>query len=146
MTKEHNRKGLGKQIVSSECDRVKPPNKLKILVVDDDEGVGDILNEYLSWCGHNLKVVNNGTDAIGLIAKEGFDLVLTDLIMPNVSGFDLIKFMNELDKRPKIGLVTGSGDKLKIVIENGLNVDFIIRKPFNLSEIAEKINNLFRTT
>ncbi len=145
MTKKHNRKGLGKQIVSSGSDRVKPPNILKILVVDDDEGIGDILNEYLSWCGHNLKVVNNGTDAIGLIVKEGFDLVLTDLIMPKVSGFDLIKFMNELDKRPKIGLVTGSGDKLKIVIENGLNVDFIIRKPFNLSEIAEKINNLFKT-
>ncbi len=145
MEKEHNSKEPGKKIASSGSGLVGATNKLNILVVDDDEGVGDILNEYLSWCGHNVKVVDNGSDAKGLIVNGGFELVLTDLIMPEISGFDLIKLMNELDKRPKIGLVTGSSDKLKTVIEDGLGVDFIIKKPFNLSEIAEKINNLFKT-
>ncbi len=146
MIKVLNRKKSKKKIVLSRVDRTKTSNELSILVVDDSEGVGNILNIYLSWCGYNVKVADNGADAIGLIMNEDFNLVLTDLIMPNVTGFDVIRSINGLDRRPKIGLVTGSSEKFKTVAGDGLNVDFIIRKPFSLSEITKNINSLWGTS
>ncbi len=146
MTKEHNSKESKKKTVPSVFDLEKKTNELSILVVDDNEGVRNIMNVYLSRYGHKVKVVDNGADAIGLIMNEDFDLVLTNLIMPNVSGFNVIKCINMLDKRPKIGLVTGSSEKFKAVVGDSLNVDFIIKKPFSFSEIAKNINTLFETS
>ncbi len=118
-------------------------NKLSILVVDDNEGVRIILDEYLSWCGHNVKVVDTGAEAIELCMNKHFDLVLTDLDMPDVTGYDVIVALNGLYKRPKIGVVTGSSQEIKLVKGVDLRVDFIVRKPFNLSNIARNINDIF---
>ncbi len=62
--------------------------------------------------------------------------------MPEVTGYDVIKALNELDKRPKIGISTGWGEQLKPIEEDTLKVDFIIRKPFSLSELERKISDL----
>jgi CheY-like chemotaxis protein len=145
MTKVPFRKEANKKIVSSELGRVKATNKLRILVVDDNECVGEILYEYLTWCGHSVKVVDNGAEAIELSTNEDFDLVLTDLVMPNVTGYDVIKALNDLDKRPKIGLVTGWSEKFKPVEGDGLSVDFVVKKPFNLLAVSRKINDIFET-
>ncbi|MCP4266989.1 MAG: response regulator [Candidatus Brocadiaceae bacterium] len=136
-------KEVNKEIVSSGLDKEKTPNKLRILVVDDNESVGGILYEYLTRCGYSVKVVDNGAEAIELSTTEDFDLVLTDLIMPDVTGCDVIKALNGFDKRPKIGLVTGWSEKFKPVEGDGLSVNFIVRKPFNLLELAKKINDIF---
>ncbi len=137
------RKEVNKGIVSSGLDQEKTANKLRILVVDDNESVGEILYEYLTWSGYSVKVVDNGAEAIELSTNEDFDLVLTDLIMPDVTGYDVIKALNGFDNRPKIGLITGWSEKFKPVEGDGLSVDFIVRKPFNLLELAKKINDIF---
>jgi DNA-binding response OmpR family regulator len=63
--------------------------------------------------------------------------------MPDATGYDVIKALKELDKVPKIGIVTGSNEMLASVDENALNIDLIIKKPFKLLELASKINVLF---
>jgi DNA-binding NtrC family response regulator len=98
-------------------------------VVDDEEAICDILDKFFVGSGHKVKTVDNVADAINIIKTEDFDLVLCDLVMPDVSGSDVIKFLNELKKRVKIGIITGWGETLK-PIEEGMNVDFVIRKPF----------------
>ncbi len=143
MAKVPFRKEFKKKIVLSEFGQEITTNKLHILVVDDDVGMGDILKIYLSWCGHNVKVVDNGAEAIELCMNEDFDLVLTDLDMPNVTGYDVIKALNGLYKRPKIGVVTGYSQESKPVKGEGLSFDFIVKKPFNLSNIARNINDIF---
>ena len=52
-----------------------------------------------------VKTVNNGAEAIELAKVEGFGLVMCDLDMPDITGFDVLKVLNELDKVPKIGIV-----------------------------------------
>ena len=116
---------------------------LSILVVDDEDAILDMLNKFLSRKGHNVKTVNNGADAINMIEGEEFDLVLTDMDMPNVTGHDVIKVANELEKRPKIGIITGSDKILKLVVDGNSKVDFILMKPFKLPELAKHINDLF---
>ena len=89
-----------------------------------------------------VKTVYNGNDAIELTRKEAFDLVLCDMAMPDVYGYDVIKVLNALEKRPKIGIITGWGEKLKPLEEN-LKVDFIVKKPFNFKELTKHINEAF---
>ena len=83
--------------------------------------------------------------AIELAKRERFDLVLCDLAMPEVFGYDVIKALNKLEKRPKIGIVTGWGGKLKPLDDEDFKVDFIIKKPFDFSELTKHINYVFNT-
>ena len=113
------------------------------LVVDDEEDLCNILNKFFSRVGHIVKTVGNGAEAIKLAKKEDFDIVICDLTMPGVTGHDVIKALNELDKVPKIGVSTGSIEDYSSAEANALKADFIINKPFRLLELANKINVLF---
>ena len=117
---------------------------LNILVVDDEEAICKIMDSVLSEQGHKVKTVNNGTEAIDLSKNEHFDLVLCDLVMPKVSGYDVVKALHKLKKVPKIGIITGWGD-LNFTEEDGKRVDFIIRKPFDFSVLSKHINDVIAT-
>ncbi len=143
MEKEHSGKESNYKIFTSVLDQERTNNKLRILVVDDNEDVRNILNKFLSRRGHNVKAVDNGTEAIRLSMSVNFDLVLTDLKMPNVTGNDVIKALKGLNKSPKIGLVTARSEEFNPVESGNLSVDFVVKKPFKLSEIEKNINDIF---
>ncbi len=111
------------------------------MVVDDKEDILDILNKFLSRSGHNVKTSENGADAIKMIEREVFDLVLCDLAMPNVFGYDVVKVLNGLKKRPKIGIITGWSNGR--VSDKEMEVDFYLRKPFKHAELKKHINELY---
>jgi len=115
---------------------------LGILVVDDEEDICEVLDSLLSKQGHKVLTVNNGAEAIELAKREAFDLVLCDLAMPDVFGYDVIKALHGLERTPKIGIITGCSEKLKHVEEGEIMVDFVLRKPFNYSELSEHINDV----
>ena len=131
------------QILSSRSAPDKVAKGLSILVVDDEEEICSILDKFFSRVGHMVKAVSNGAEAIELAKREDFDLVICDLTMPGVTGHDVIKALNELDKVPKIGVSTGSIEDYSSADANALKADFIINKPFRLLELANKINVLF---
>ncbi len=62
--------------------------------------------------------------------------------MPEVSGYDVITALGKLEKRPKIGIITGWSEKLKAIENEDFKVSFIIKKPFNLSELSGHINDV----
>ncbi len=127
---------------SSEPEQNTKSKSLRILVVDDEKDICALLDNFLSKKGHLVRTVDNGTEAKILAKAADYDLVLCDLAMPNVYGYDVIKTLNKLEKRPKIGIITGWGEKLKPLDDEGLKVDFIIKKPFDLSELSRHINDL----
>ena len=133
-------------IITPEPEQEIKGRNLSILVVDDKEAICRILDKTLSRQGHKVKTVDNGTDAIEIIKKKSFDLVLCDLVMPNVSGYDVIKALHKLEMTPKIGIITGWGVKLKPVDEGELKVDFILKKPFDFSELTKYINDVVFST
>jgi nitrogen fixation negative regulator NifL len=114
---------------------------LRILVVDDEDRIRDILNQFLSMDGHNVKTVDNGADAINMVEGEEFDIVLCDLAMPNVFGYDVVRVINGLKKRPKIGIITG-WDK-DHASDKDMKIDFYIKKPFTHSELTKHIKEAF---
>ena len=134
---------IKQQKLSSKSAPDKMAKGLSILVVDDEEEICNILDKFFSRVGHMVKAVSSGAEAIELAKREDFDLVICDLTMPGVTGYDLIKALNELDKVPKIGVSTGSIEDYSSAEANALKADFIINKPFRLLELANKINVLF---
>ncbi|MHC4268817.1 MAG: hybrid sensor histidine kinase/response regulator [Planctomycetota bacterium] len=120
---------------------------LRVMVVDDEEDICNILNKYFLRDGHKVKIVNNGADAIELIEKEEFDLVLCDMVMPGVCGSDVIMAINnKAEKSPIIGIMTGWCEYNETLDEAGMKVDFVIRKPFRLSELTKRINEFIAST
>ncbi len=126
------------QIEAPDTEQETNVKDLRILVVDNEVAICNILDKFLSSSGHNVKVVDNGADAISIMKTEDFDLVLCDLSMSDVYGIEVIITTNERDKRPKLGIITGWEEMLK----KGKNIkfDFILKKPFNLSVLTKYIN------
>ena len=127
----------------SEPDSDRITKKLRILVVDDEKDICNIIDDFLTADGHIIKTVNSGAEAIEQIRKEQFDLVLSDLAMPDKTGYDVITALNKLEKRPKIGIITGWSEELNSLEKETMKVDFIMKKPLHLSEIARRINDTF---
>ena len=136
------RKDVVQKVVPPEPDRRAVVRKLRILVVDDNEDVCEIMYGVLARGGHDVKTVDDGVEAIALAGKEKYDLVLCDLLMPKIHGYEVIKAIVKLDKIPKIGIMTGWNEKLKPIGED-CKVDFILKKPFKHAELAKHINELF---
>jgi len=130
-------------VATPEPEQGTNKKNLCILVVDDEEAICDMLDQFFSGSGHKVKTVDNGADAINIIKTEYFDLVLCDLAMPDVSGRDVVKMLNELENMPKIGIITGWCEESNPVISEEFKVDFVVRKPFDFSELAKQINDVF---
>jgi CheY-like chemotaxis protein len=137
---------IAKQAVSSisipDPEQKTNEKNLHILVVDDEDCICDMLGKFLSSGGHKVKTVDNGADAIELINSDHFDLVLCDLVMPKVSGYDVIKAINGLEKISKIGVITGWGEKIKPIEGESIKVDFILRKPFDFSVLTKYMSDI----
>lgn len=111
----------------------------RILVVDDVKEISNILYMYLNRQGYNVDSVESGAEAIKLLEKESYDLLLCDLGMPEVSGWDMIRAVESLDRKPKIGLITGWVDMLKSLKNEDMGVDFIVSKPIDFSILSGRI-------
>jgi signal transduction histidine kinase/ActR/RegA family two-component response regulator len=133
--------GYGKE---EEQEKVIPPVKeslpTRILVIDDEDYVRDILFRMLKSKGHDVVVAPNGEEGIERFKSEKFDLVFTDLGMPKISGWEVGKTIKELNPKVPIVMITGWGaeiDKEKMD-ENG--IDFIISKPFNFDDVIQLVS------
>jgi PAS domain S-box-containing protein len=116
--------------------------KLRILVIDDEEEICSILERFFSRNGHKVKSFMNCAEAIKILKSEEFDLVLCDLVMPDLTGHDVIEVMDKLERRPKIGLITGWDEKIETKDTEELKVDFIIKKPFEFSTLTRFVNDI----
>ncbi len=115
---------------------------LRILIVDDEQKICDLLSEYFLEDGHTVKSVNSGSMAIKLLRTENFDLVLSDLVMPEVLGHDIIKAVGMLEKKPKVGIISGWANIDSTGKEEALKADFTVKKPIDFSELTLCINNV----
>lgn len=124
------------------------PDKLEIdptiLVVDDDQLVLELLGLSIKSFGFNFATANNGREAMEILKKREFTIVITDLIMPEVDGMQLLQHIKTNHPQTDVIVVTGyTGDfSYTDVIRAGAS-DFIA-KPFNSDELAAKINRILR--
>lgn len=112
----------------------------KILIVDDSKDIRDILSKMLSLMGFEAAVASNGNEALNLFLADSFDLVLTDLEMPDLDGWTLALHIK--DKSPNTPVVMMTGSEKEAVMERlkGSCIDSILFKPFMLEDIQETVH------
>jgi DNA-binding response OmpR family regulator len=114
-----------------------------ILIVDDQPEITELLNLYLKKEGFHIIEAHDGMDAFQLIAKEKIDLMLVDIMMPIIDGYQLIKKVRETLRVPIIIISAKQEDQDKI---EGLSLgaDDFIQKPFNPLEVVARVQALLR--
>lgn len=118
---------------------------MKVLLLEDDNLLGDLLNDHLLDKGYNVTLCLNGQEALEYLIDEKFDLALLDLNTPIMSGLEVLKTIRDeyKSKTPVIILTAYQDTKhLKESFENG--VDDYIKKPFDLEELDQRILKLCR--
>ncbi|MDE6758811.1 MAG: response regulator transcription factor [Clostridia bacterium] len=117
---------------------------LKVLLAEDDKD----LNRYASFCLRNggFEVVScfDGEQALNALEKDKFDLILTDIMMPNVDGFELAQNVRAIDKNIPIIFMTAKDDKPSQMMSYGMGVDDYVVKPFDMDVLLMKISALLR--
>ncbi len=116
----------------------------KILILEDEIIISDLLAKKLSFEGYSVKTAQNGKQGMDLMTQETPDLVLTDVIMPEKNGFTVIEEMkqNEMLKNVPIIIISNSGQPVEIDRAKELGVsDWIIKTEFDVQEIIKKVKN-----
>jgi two-component system cell cycle response regulator len=118
--------------------------RMKILLVDDDPSILEILTDLMAIFGHDYVTASDGVEAIEKLKQDSFHVVLTDMMMPNMDGMELLKHINANYPGIKVMVVTGYNRTFTYtdVIRAGAS-DFI-SKPFNTDELEAKINRIAR--
>ncbi len=116
----------------------------KILIVDDNEPIRDLLKIMCSFYDLKTKCVTNGQEAVDVFKKENFELVLMDLDMPTMSGFDATKFIRQFESeknRKRTPIIAISGTTIcnphRTCLEAGM--DGFLPKPIELEEMLNVI-------
>ncbi len=84
----------------------------RILLVEDDEAGSAVFSRILRDAGYDVAVTSDGREAIQLLKKENFDVVLTDMLMPNVDGVELLIFIRSMPQKPVVVPMSGGGSHL----------------------------------
>jgi CheY-like chemotaxis protein/anti-sigma regulatory factor (Ser/Thr protein kinase) len=118
---------------------IKKGREARILVIDDEGSVRSVLARILSQGNHQVTVAENGKEGIQLFKEKEFDIVLTDLGMPGMSGWEVCKAIKKMSPRTPVGMVTGWGMKLSQKEREENKVDFLISKPFDFTQILKVV-------
>jgi len=122
--------------------------KEKILIVDDEEHIIELLKFNLLNAGYDIFTANNGIDAVKIAKAEKPSLLLLDLMLPGIDGFDVckeIKRDNDM-KKTSIIMLTAKGEELDKILGLELGADDYITKPFSVRELLARVKAVLRRT
>jgi len=116
------------------------PLPSKILVVDDDQRLRDLLRRYLGEQGFNVFVAENATAMNKLWSRERFDLLVLDLMLPGEDGLAICRKLRGANDTTPIIMLTARGDEVDRIIGLELGADDYLPKPFNPRELVARIH------
>jgi signal transduction histidine kinase/CheY-like chemotaxis protein len=126
---------------SPQHHRFEATARARILVVDDETEILAVLREALERAGHTVETASSGNDGIERFRNGRFDVVLSDLGMADVGGWDVARAVREKGpRRVVLGLVTGWGATISEEMVHAHAVNFVIAKPFDVDDLVSKVN------
>jgi DNA-binding response OmpR family regulator len=122
-------------------------NKIKymakrILIIEDEKILSDLLEKKLKEEGYEVSLAPNGEAGLSILRKEKFDLILLDIIMPKMGGFEVLKEMNKDSQLKKIPVIVISNSGQPVEISRALELgvkDYLIKTQFDPQEVVEKV-------
>ncbi len=119
--------------------------KEKILVVDDEKNICDLLRMYLEKEGYSVVMAHNGVDAVSMFNSENPDLVLLDIMLPQLDGWQVCREIRKSSEKPII-MLTAKDEVFDKVLGLELGADDYVTKPFDTKEIIARIKAVLRRT
>jgi DNA-binding response OmpR family regulator len=111
---------------------------LQILVIDDEPLVRDLLGELLRFMGHRVETAACGSDGLMLFARGGYDAVVTDLVMPGLSGWDVVDGVRDIDPEATVIMVSGGATAGDVARARNSRVR-LLHKPVRFEELQAAI-------
>jgi CheY-like chemotaxis protein len=119
---------------------VKEGRSARILVIDDEDAVRDILSQMLRAEGHQVVLASDGEEGIRRFQKEKFDIVFTDLGMPKISGWEVSKRVKGINPKVPIAMITGWGMEVNREKMSESGIDLIVSKPFDFDQVIHLVS------
>ena len=116
---------------------------IKLLIVDDDANICDMLKLYFENEGYKVKTANDGVEGVSAFKLYDPDLVLLDIMMPKKDGWQVCREIREISPKPII-MITAKGDVFDKVLGLELGADDFIVKPFDMKELSARIKAVLR--
>lgn len=113
-----------------------------ILIVDDEAPVRDVLKRKLEQCGYDVCEAADGDEAIRALESVPFDLVITDIVMPERDGIETICFLRAKQPDVKVIAISAPSNQLFLESAHGLGAARVFNKPLKLSELAKAVEQL----
>lgn len=110
----------------------------KILIVEDEEAIGDLEKDYLELSGFDVEIENDGTSGMERALNEDFDMFILDLMLPGTDGFEICRKIREKKNTPVL-MVSAKKDDIDKIRGLGLGADDYITKPFSPSELVARV-------
>ena len=116
----------------------------RILVVDDEEYVRDLLCDILQKAGCEAVAARGGYQALSLFDSGNFDAVFTDVGMPDMNGWELAREVRKRDSKVPVAVITGWGEAVGSHEQQAAQVDWVVAKPFDAPQIIEMAHQISR--
>ena len=115
----------------------------KILVVDDDTNICELLRLYLEKEGYEVSIANTGTDAVKMFQRVAPDLMLLDIMLPELDGWQVCREIRKTSDKPII-MLTAKGETFDKVLGFELGADDYVVKPFDAKEVMARVKAVLR--
>jgi DNA-binding response OmpR family regulator len=118
--------------------------KHRILIVEDEPNMSRGLRDNLEFEGYEVQTADDGAAGLSMVLSESFDLVLLDVMMPKLSGFDVCRKVREAGIDVPIIFLTAKGEEIDKVVGLELGSDDYITKPFSVRELLARVKAILR--
>jgi CheY-like chemotaxis protein len=123
-----------------------PVRRLEILVADDVEEITKLVGLWLEEAGHAVTHAASGRDVVRCVKDKAFDLVITDIVMPNGDGWDAILAINRMRPATRIVAISGGGNHMPadacLRVAKGVGADRVLKKPFRRTELLDAVEQV----
>ena len=117
----------------------------KVLIIDDDEELCELVSEYLTVEGFEIESVNDGESGLKAALSGDYELAILDVMLPKMNGFDVLRNLRGTSKLP-ILMLTARGDDMERIVGLEIGADDYLPKPFNPRELAARLRAILRRT
>ncbi len=117
-------------------------DKSRVLVVDDEEALRTVLSTELKGEGYEVDTASDGDEAISIVQNKKFDLLLLDIKMPKVDGFEVLKFVKKSFPAIKVIMLTGFADLKNAIESKKLGAEDFVSKPYDLVDLLTTIERV----
>ena len=117
-------------------------DKSRILVVDDEDALRTVLSSELASAGYEVATATDGDEAISEVQNKKFDLVLLDIKMPRVDGFEVLKFIKKNYSSVRVIMLTGFADLKNAIESKKHGAEDFVSKPYDLVDLLTTIERV----